>query len=161
MDAIHVGIITVSDRASRGEYEDTGGPALRNEAETRGWQVVAEAVIPDDRARIAETIRAFAARGCGLILTTGGTGIAERDVTPEAVRDVMRLEVPGFGELMRMRSVESTPNALVSRCMAALVDSSLVIALPGKPQGAMDCLGYVAEAVEHAVKSAGGLPTSC
>ncbi|HUF63255.1 MAG TPA: MogA/MoaB family molybdenum cofactor biosynthesis protein [Verrucomicrobiales bacterium] len=161
MPSIHVGIITISDRVSQGQYEDAGGPALRAEAEARGWPVAAEAVIPDDRARIAETVRAFSARGCALILTTGGTGIAARDVTPEALRDVMRLEIPGFGEIMRSRSMMSTPNALVSRCMAALVDSSLVIALPGKPQGAVECLGFVAGAIDHTVKLAGGLPTSC
>ncbi len=161
MPSIHAGVITISDRASQGQYQDTGGPALRAEAEARGWIVTAEAIIPDDRARIAETLRAFSARGCALIVTTGGTGIAERDVTPEALRDVMRMEIPGFGEIMRARSMASTPNALVSRCMAALVDSSLVIALPGNPQGAVECLGFVAGAIDHAVKLAGGLPTSC
>jgi molybdopterin adenylyltransferase len=106
---VNVGIITVSDRATAGEYEDQGGPALGSEVTRRGWTVVADALVPDDKARIQEAIHAFSAQGCGLILTTGGTGIAQRDVTPEAVREIMRVEIPGFGELMRMRSVELTP----------------------------------------------------
>ena len=156
-----VGIITVSDRAAAGEYEDLGGPALRAESVGRGWQVAAEAVVPDDVARIQETIRAFAAQGCGLILTTGGTGIAPRDVTPEAIRAIMRVELPGFGEAMRMRSMVNVPNAILSRGLAAVVDRALVVALPGKPAGAVECLGYVAGAVEHGVKLAARLPTSC
>lgn len=159
--SIIVGIITVSDRASAGEYEDLGGPALRAEAERRGWLVQAEAVVPDDVERIRETIRAFGAQGCGLILTTGGTGIAPRDVTPEAIRGIARVELPGFGEVMRAESMKLTPNAILSRNLAAVVDRALVLALPGKPQGAVDCLGFVAGALEHAVKLAQRLPTSC
>ena len=140
---IPVGIITVSDRASEGAYEDLGGPALRIAVQGYGWQVLAEAVVPDDKSLIQETIRSFSAQGCGLILTTGGTGIAPRDVTPEAIREIMRLEIPGFGEAMRMQSLALTPNALLSRSLGALVDRSLVLALPGKPQGAVDCLGFV------------------
>ena len=157
----NIGIITVSDRASEGVYEDLGGPALRSAAEGYGWTVVAEALVHDDIQRIQDTIRSFSAQGCGLILTTGGTGIADRDVTPEAIRGLMRVEIPGFGELMRMRSVELTPNAILSRSLAAIVDRSLVIALPGKPQGAVDCLGFVRGAIDHAVKLALRVPTSC
>ena len=158
---IPVGIITVSDRASEGAYEDLGGPALRSAVQGYGWQVLAEAVVPDDKSRIQETIRSFSAQGCGLILTTGGTGIAPRDVTPEAIREIMRLEIPGFGEAMRMQSLALTPNALLSRSLGALVDRSLVLALPGKPQGAVDCLGFVKEAIPHSVKLVLGVPTSC
>ncbi len=158
---MNVGIITISDRASEGAYEDLGGPALRGAAEGYGWSVMADAIVPDDQLRIQEAIRSFAAQGCGLILTTGGTGIAERDVTPEAIRAIMRIEVPGFGELMRMRSVEITPNAILSRGLAAVVDRALVIALPGKPQGAVECLGFVRGAIDHAVKLAQRVPTSC
>ena len=158
---ITVGIITVSDRAAGGEYSDLGGPALRAEAGKYGWTVAAEAVVPDEVARIQETIRAFAAQGCGLILTTGGTGIAPRDVTPEAIRALMRVELPGFGEVMRAESMKTTPNAILSRGLAAVVERTLVITLPGKPAGAVECLGYVAGAVEHGVKLAARLPTSC
>ena len=158
---ITVGISTVSDRASAGEYTDLGGPALRAEAAKRGWTVAAEAVVPDDVARIQETVRAFPAQGCGLILTTGGTGIAPRDVTPEAIRALMRVELPGFGEVMRAESMKTTPNAILSRGLAAVVERSLVIEQPGQPAGAMECLGHVAGAVEHGVKLAARLPTSC
>src|SRR6202011_3640413 len=109
------GIITVSDRASAGDYDDLGGPALKEVAQKNGWQVLAEAVIPDDAAKIQETIRSFSKQSCGLILTTGGTGIAPRDLTPEAIRAIMRVELPGFGEVMRAESMKITPNAIISR----------------------------------------------
>ena len=158
---ISVGIITVSDRAAAGEYEDLGGPALRTEAGKYGWNVVAEAIVPDEIDRLQETLRAFGAQGCGLILTTGGTGIAPRDITPEAIRGLMRAELPGFGEAMRAGSIKQTPTAILSRSLAAVVERSLVIALPGKPTGAVECLGYVAGAIEHGVKLAQRVPTSC
>jgi molybdopterin adenylyltransferase len=161
MNQITVGVITVSDRASQGLYDDLGGPALKEAARQYGWQILAEAIVPDDIARIRETVRSFSAQGCGLILTTGGTGAAPRDVTPEAIRAIMRVELPGFGEAMRAGSLKLTPNAILSRSLAAIVDRSLVIALPGKPQGAVDCLGFVADAIPHSVKTAQGLPTSC
>jgi len=158
---ITVGIITISDRASAGDYADLGGPALRAAAEKSGWNVQSEAIIPDEILRIQETIRAFSAQGCGLILTTGGTGIAARDVTPEAIRAIMRVELPGFGEAMRMESLKITANAILSRSLAAVVEQSLVIALPGKPSGAVECLGFVAGAIPHAVLLAQRVPTSC
>ena len=159
--SISVGIITVSDRASAGVYEDHGGPAVREASRGYGWSVQAEAVVPDDQAAIQQAIRSFSAQGCGLVLTTGGTGIAPRDLTPEAIRGIMRVEIPGFGEVMRARSLEITPNAILSRCLAAIVDQSLVIALPGKPQGAVECLSFVIGAIPHAVKLARHEPTSC
>lgn len=158
---MNVGIITVSDRASRGEYEDLAGPALRAAAAGYGWRVTAEAVVPDDLEAIQQALRSFCAQGCALILTTGGTGIAPRDVTPEAIRGIMRVEAPGFGELMRMRSAEKTPNAILTRGLAAVVEQSLVLALPGKPAGAVECLEHVRAALDHAVKLAQRLPTSC
>src|SRR3979411_2106058 len=158
---IVVGIITISDRASGGQYQDLGGPALKTAAENHGWNVLAEAIVPDDAKRIQETIRSFSKQGCGLILTTGGTGVAERDVTPEAVRAIMRTEIPGFGEMMRAESVKITPNAILSRSLAAIVDLALVIALPGKPSGAVECLSCVAGAIPHAVALAQRVPTSC
>lgn len=156
-----VGIITVSDRASAGEYDDLGGPAVKAAAEKRGWEVLCEAIVPDDKKRIQEAIRSFSSQGCGLIMTTGGTGVAERDVTPEAIREIMRVEIPGFGEVMRAESIKLTPNAILSRSLAAIVDSSLVIALPGKPSGAVECLGFIERAIPHAVALAQKKPTSC
>jgi molybdopterin adenylyltransferase len=158
---IVVGVITVSDRASQGIYDDLGGPAVKKKAAEYGWEVLAEAIVPDDSVKIQETIRALSAQGCGLILTTGGTGAARRDVTPEAIRAIMRIELPGFGEVMRAASLKLTPNAIISRCMAAIVDRSLVVALPGKPQGAVDCLGFVAASIPHGVANALELPAFC
>src|SRR5215468_12413978 len=103
---IQVGIITISDRASAGDYDDLGGPALKEVAQKIGWQVLAEAIVPDEMTRIQEAIRSFARQGCGLVLTTGGTGISQRDVTPEAIRAIMRVELPGFGEVMRAESMK-------------------------------------------------------
>lgn len=159
--AITVGIITVSDRAAAGEYDDLGGPALKVAAQEYGWQVLSEAIVPDEIPRIRETIRSFSDQGCGLILATGGTGAAERDVTPEAIRGMMRVELPGFGETMRRESMKITPNAILSRSLAAVVERSLVLALPGKPSGAVECLGFVAGAIPHAVALAQRVPTSC
>ena len=158
---IVVGIITISDRASAGDYKDLGGPALKDVAQNSGWQVLCEAVVPDETNRIQETIRSFSKQGCSLILTTGGTGIAPRDVTPEAIRAIMRVELPGFGEVMRAESMKITPNSILSRNLAAIVDLSLVIALPGKPSGAVECLGFVAGAIPHGVALAQRAPTSC
>lgn len=158
---IQVGIITVSDRASAGHYDDLGGPALREIVKEIGWHVLAEAIVPDEIGRIQETIRSFSRQGCGLILTTGGTGIGSRDVTPEAIRAVMRVELPGFGEVMRAESMKITPNAILSRNLAAVIDHSLVIALPGKPSGAVECLSFVQDAIPHGVAVAQGMPTSC
>jgi molybdopterin adenylyltransferase len=158
---IAVGIITISDRASAGDYDDLGGPALRQAAQKIGWQILAEAIVPDEAIRIQETIRSFSKQGCGLILTTGGTGIGPRDVTPEAIRAIMRVELPGFGEVMRAESMKTTPNAILSRNLAAVVDQALVIALPGKPSGAVECLGFVQGAIPHGVALAQRTPTSC
>ena len=158
---ISAGIITISDRASAGDYKDLGGPALKEAARNAGWQVLSEAIIPDDTTRIQETIRSLSRQGCGLILTTGGTGVGPRDVTPEAVRAIMRVELPGFGEVMRAESMKITPNSILSRSLAAIVDSSLVIALPGKPSGAVECLGFVRGAIPHGVALAQHTPTSC
>lgn len=158
---MNVGIITISDRAADGVYDDLGGPAVKQAVESHGWQTRAEAIVPDDRKPIAEAIRSFAAQGCGLILTTGGTGIGPRDVTPEAIREIMQVELPGFGEVMRAASMKITPNAILSRNLAAVVDGALVVALPGKPSGAVECLGIVAGAIPHAVAVAQRQSTSC
>jgi len=155
------GIITVSDRASAGDYKDLGGPALKEAAQKYGWQVLSEAVIPDEATQIQQSIRSFSKQGCGLILTTGGTGVGPRDVTPEAIRAIMRVELPGFGEVMRAESMKITPNAILSRNLAAIVDLSLVIALPGKPSGAVECLSFVNGAIPHGVALAQRVPTSC
>ena len=140
------GIVTVSDRASQGIYEDLGGPALKTAA--GGYGLVAGCLH-----------RGF--QGCQLVLTTGGTGVARRDVTPESVLEISDREIPGFGEAMRMKSLAITPNAVLSRSLGAVVGQTLVLCLPGKPAGAVECLGFVAGAIPHCVKVLQEVPTSC
>ena len=158
---IQVGIITISDRAAKGIYEDLGGPALRTAAEAYGWKVRAESVVPDEKRDIQQAVREQVRCGCQLILTTGGTGVALRDVTPEAVREIAVRELPGFGEAMRMESLKITPNAILSRSLAAVVDKTLVVCLPGKPKGAVECLGFVAGAIPHCIQILREVPAGC
>jgi molybdopterin adenylyltransferase len=158
---IDAGIITISDRAARGLYEDQGGPALKQAATINGWRVAAETVVADETREIQRAIREQIAKGCSLILTTGGTGVAARDVTPEAVREIATRELPGFGEVMRMESMKLTSNAILSRNLAVVVDQTLVICLPGKPSGAVECLGFVSGAIQHCVEVLREAPTSC
>ena len=158
---ILTGIITISDRASQGIYQDLGGPALKQAVLAYGWAVTAETLVPDDRREIQRAIQEQLNKGCSLILTTGGTGVAARDVTPEAVREIASRELPGFGEVMRMESLKITPNSILSRSLAAVVDRTLVICLPGKPSGAVECLGFVHRAIPHCVSVVQQIPTSC
>jgi molybdopterin adenylyltransferase len=158
---IHAGIITISDRASKGLYDDLGGPALKKAAEGYGWKVDSESLVPDEKREIQRAIREQINKGCQIILTTGGTGVALRDVTPEAVREIAVRELPGFGELMRMESLKITKNAILSRNLAAVVEKSLVLCLPGKPSGAVECLSFVVGAIPHCVEVLQEVPTSC
>jgi molybdopterin adenylyltransferase len=158
---INVGILTISDRASKGLYDDLGGPALKKAATGYGWAVTAESLVPDEKREIQRAVREQISKGCQLVLTTGGTGVALRDVTPEAVREISIRELPGFGEMMRMESMKITKNAILSRNLAAVVDRTLVICLPGKPSGAVECLGFVVGAIPHCVEVLQEVPTSC
>ena len=147
-----IGIVTVSDRASQGIYEDKGGPAIREEL-TRivasPWEPVAR-VIPDDREGIAATLIELAYRErCDLIVTTGVTGPAPRDVTPEATEQVCEKMMPGFGELMRSVSLTVVPTAILSRQTAGIRGSSLIVNLPGKPSAIHDCLMAVFPAIPY------------
>jgi molybdopterin adenylyltransferase len=156
---VRAGIITISDRAAQGTYVDESGPALRACALGYGWQVLAEAIVPDEKNAIQRKVRDHIAAGCVLVLTTGGTGVAPRDITPEALREIAEREIPGFGERMRQESLKLTSRAILSRSLAAVVGKALVICLPGKPEAAVDCLGFVAEAVPHCVDLLQGQPT--
>ncbi|MEM9200940.1 MAG: molybdopterin adenylyltransferase [Actinomycetota bacterium] len=153
-----IGVVTVSDRASRGEYEDRGGPAIHDYLEqvlTSPWTPRAE-VIPDEQDGIEQTIRSLAADGCCLILTTGGTGPAERDVTPEATEAACTKMLPGFGELMRTESLKAVPTAILSRQTAGICGGALVINLPGQPKAIAECLDAVFAAVPYCVDLIGG-----
>ncbi len=158
---ILAGVITISDRASKGLYDDLGGPALAKAAEGYGWKILDQSLVPDEKRDIQRAVRELIAKGCQLILTTGGTGVALRDITPEAVREIAIRELPGFGELMRMESMKITRNAILSRNLAAVVDKALVICLPGKPSGAVECLSFVVGAIPHCVEVLQEVPTSC
>ena len=137
-----IGVLTVSDRASRGEYEDLGGPAIceyLNEVLTSPW-LPDYRVVTDDRQLIATEIQRMSdERQCCLIITTGGTGPAVRDVTPEATEDVCEKMMPGFGELMRKVSLEKVPTAILSRQTAGIRGSTLILNLPGQPRSIREC----------------------
>ena len=158
---ILTGLITISDRASKGLYDDLGGPALKKAAENFGWKILVENLVPDEKREIQRAVREQINQGCQLILTTGGTGVASRDVTPEAVREIALRELPGFGEIMRIESMKITKNAILSRNLAVVVEKTLVICLPGKPSGAVECLGFVVGAIPHCVEVLQEVPTSC
>ena len=158
---ISLGIITISDRASKGLYDDLGGPALQKAARDYGWKILAESLVPDEKREIQRALREQVNKGCQLILTTGGTGVALRDITPEAVKEIAVRELPGFGEIMRMKSMKITKIAILSRNQAVVVDKTLVICLPGKPSGAVECLGFVVGAIPHCVEVLQEVPTSC
>jgi molybdopterin adenylyltransferase len=154
-----IGIVTVSDRASKGLYEDKGGPAIHQvltEILTAPWEPVAR-VIPDDRAGIEATLEELADKeGCSLILTTGGTGPAPRDVTPEATEAVCEKMMPGFGELMRLESLKQVPTAILSRQTAGIRGQCLIINLPGKPASIRMTIMAVFPAVPYCIDLIGG-----
>lgn len=156
---VRIGVVTVSDRASRGEYEDRGGPAVvvaLQEMLTGEWEPVPR-VIPDEQDRIEATLIALADdEGCSLIVTTGGTGPAPRDVTPEATEAVCQKLLPGFGELMRAVSLRSVPTAILSRQTAGVRGKSLIVNLPGKPTAIRECLLAVLPAVPYCIDLIGG-----
>lgn len=151
---IRIGIVTVSDRASRGEYEDRGGPGIHTclqEMLSCAWEPVAR-LIPDERPLIEETLRQLCdAEGCCLVVTTGGTGPARRDVTPEATAAVCDKLLDGFGELMRSVSLKAVPTAILSRQLAGTRGRALIVNLPGKPAAIRDCLLAVFPAVPYCI----------
>lgn len=145
-------ILTVSDSAFAGSRPDRSGPALRQRLEQLGWTVSITEIIPDEIDRIAARLRELAdARAVSAIFTTGGTGIASRDVTPEAARSILHREIPGLGEAMRAKGRESTPLASLSRSMAGTRGNVLIVNLPGSPRGAMESLDAIVELVPHIV----------
>ena len=146
-------VLTVSDSSHAGTRADASGPAIASRLEAAGFQVVEREVVPDDRAEIGARIRKFKAN---VVFTTGGTGIALRDVTPEATRDVIDREIPGFGELMRARGLASTRFAPLSRALAGTWGSTLIINLPGSPRGALESLDAILELVPHVLELLAG-----
>jgi molybdopterin adenylyltransferase len=159
MSRARIGIVTISDRASRGDYEDKGGPAIRDwlaRTLATPWEAVPR-LIADEQPLIETTLRELSDReACCLIVTTGGTGPAPRDVTPEATEAVCGKMLPGFGERMRAASLASTPTAILSRQSAGIRGSSLIINLPGKPAAIAECLSAVFPAVPYCIDLIGG-----
>ncbi len=149
-----IGIVTVSDRASRGEYEDRGGPAIRDylkQVLTSPFESVSR-VIPDERQVIEQTLLELCgAEDCCFVITTGGTGPALRDVTPEATEAVCQKMMPGFGELMRKVSLEKVPTAILSRQTAGICRRSLIVNLPGQPRAIQECLDAVFPAIPYCI----------
>ncbi len=154
MATAKIGILTVSDRASRGEYEDRGGPAIReylDEVLTSEWEPVAR-IVTDDQPLIEEALVELAeTEGCSLVVTTGGTGPAARDVTPEATKAVCQKMMPGFGELMRKVSLEKVATAILSRQTAGILGSALIVNLPGQPRAIGECLDAVFPAIPYCI----------
>jgi molybdenum cofactor synthesis domain len=149
-------VITCSDAASRGQREDRSGPAVADILRREGFETAEVIVVPDQEDAIAGAISKAAQRGFLLIVTTGGTGIAPRDVTPEATMRVCQRIIPGFGELMRSRSLASTPMASLSRAQAATLGAALVINLPGSVRGAQENLEAILHLIPHALELLAG-----
>jgi molybdopterin adenylyltransferase len=154
-----IGVVTVSDRASRGEYEDRGGPAIREYLAgilTSPWQEIAR-IVPDERSEIEAALRTLCDdEGCCLVVTTGGTGPAARDITPEATEAVCEKMMPGFGELMRKVSLEKVPTAILSRQTAGIRGRTLIVNLPGQPIAIAECLDAVFPAIPYCIDLIGG-----
>lgn len=155
-------VLTLSDKGARGERVDGSGPALQTWLAERGVTVVQSAIVADEHEEIVAMLKEWADRDqVALILTTGGTGVSPRDVTPEATMEVLDKVIPGFGEVMRAKSLEKTPHAIISRAVAGIRGRSLIINLPGSPKGAMENLEAVWPAVPHAVEKIQGSTRDC
>ncbi|MSQ13688.1 MAG: MogA/MoaB family molybdenum cofactor biosynthesis protein [Dehalococcoidia bacterium] len=155
---VTVGILTCSDAGSRGQRQDTSGQTIREMAEAQGFKVTRTEIVPDERTVIADRILRWAAE-VDLVLTTGGTGMGQRDVTPEATRDVMEREAPGLAEAMRFVTAQKTPMAWLSRGTAGVRGRCLIINLPGSPKAVRECLEVVMPLIPHALETLHG-PTN-
>jgi len=158
---IRTAVLTISDKGSRNERVDTAGPELERLVADLGGVVGDRRIVPDEAAVIAETVKEWCSQGYNLILTTGGTGLSVRDVTPEALMSVAEKVVPGFGEVMRMQTLIHTPRAFLTRSVAVIRGKTLVIAFPGSQRGAKQCFEVIAAALRHGVETLAGWDGEC
>lgn len=159
---ISVGVITISDKGSRGEREDLSGPEIVTILETIGAEVICMTILPDEQDLIKQTLIEYTdIKKLDLVLTTGGTGVSPRDVTPDATIQVIEREVPGMAEAMRRESGAFTPHAMISRAVAGVRGKSLIINLPGSPKGVRENLAVVLPALEHALEKIKGDEKEC
>ena len=149
---IRVAILTISDRCARGEREDLSGPAIEEMLPRNVFEVCEGVIVPDEMNEIVERLAEFSDReGVDLVLTTGGTGLSPRDVTPEATAAACERMAPGFGELMRAEGLKKTPNAILSRAVAGIRENTLIINLPGSAKAVRECLGAILPVLPHAI----------
>ncbi len=159
---IKVAILTMSDRGAKGEREDKSGKVIKEMVKGLPGEVVAYEVIPDEREVIKDRLMKFSDEiGVDLILTTGGTGVSPRDVTPDATLEVIDKELPGFAEAMRIEGLKKTPRAMISRAVAGIKGTTLIINLPGSPKAVKENLEVILEAIPHAIEKIKGDTSEC
>ena len=157
---IKAAILTISDKGSRGEREDKSGNVIKEKLHQIKAHVIAYEIVPDERDVIAQKLKHLAEKA-SLVITTGGTGVSPRDVTPEATRDVIEKELPGFSEIMRLESFKITPRAIGSRAVSGIYKETLIINLPGSPKGVSECLETVLNAIPHTLDLIKGNVVEC
>jgi len=156
------GVLTLSDKGSRGERIDESGRLAAEMLDEEGFTILRQEIVPDDRPKIIETLREWVDNvGLSLIVTSGGTGVSPTDVTPQAMEEVLDYEVPGFAEAMRAESLKKTPHAMISRAMAGVRGTCLIINLPGSPRGVRENLSVILPALKHAVLKLNGDTSDC
>ncbi|RJX24204.1 MAG: molybdopterin adenylyltransferase [Dethiobacter sp.] len=159
---IQAAILTASDRSARGEREDLSGKVIEEIAWSNGWEIVCYGVVPDDKETIkVELIRLADNVKADLVLTTGGTGLAPRDFTPEATLEIIEKEVPGIAETMRMESLKKTPHAMLSRAVCGVRGKTLIVNLPGSPRAVRECLEVILPVIPHALQLMQGEVSDC
>ena len=157
---IKAAVLTISDKGSRGEREDKSGEVIKEKLRHIKAEIVKYEIVPDEQDIISQKLRSFA-ENADLILTTGGTGVSPRDVTPEATKDVIEKELPGFSEAMRAESFKVTPRAIGSRAVAGIYKDTLIVNLPGSPKGVSECLEVILSTIPHVLEVAGGKTSEC
>jgi molybdenum cofactor synthesis domain-containing protein len=159
---MRAGVITISDRGYRGEREDTSGKVIQGMVRSLGAEIEFSTVVPDEQDKIKEAlIQGADEMGLDLIVTTGGTGVSQRDVTPEATREVIEQEIPGFAEAMRMEGLKKTPHAMISRAVCGIRGRTLIVNLPGSPKAVQEGLEVILPVIPHVISKIQGDPCDC